>query len=79
MTRAPEAGFAEIAYRWAMGESLDGLFEEDGVGVGDFVRNCRQLIDLLRQLRDVAPGLIPSAAEAIAAIDRGVVAAVAIR
>ncbi len=78
-TRAPEAGFAEIAYRWATGESLDDLFEEDGVGVGDFVRNCRQLIDLLRQLRDVAPGLVPSADEAIAAVDRGVVAAVVIR
>jgi ATP-dependent RNA helicase HelY len=78
-TRAPEAGFAEIAYRWATGDSLDDLFEEDGVGVGDFVRNCRQLIDLLRQLRDVAPGLVPSADKAIAAIDRGVVAAVALR
>ena len=77
-TRAPEAGFAEIAYRWAMGESLDDLFEEDAVGVGDFVRNCRQLIDLLRQMREVAPALIPSADDAIAAVDRGVVAAVAI-
>jgi len=77
-TRAPEAGFAGIAYRWAMGETLDDLFEEDAAGVGDFVRNCRQLIDLLRQMRDVAPVLIPLADDAISAVDRGVVAAVAI-
>ena len=47
-TRCPEAGFASIAYRWGRGAGLDDLFGEEGGGVGDFVRNCRQLIDLLR-------------------------------
>jgi len=39
------------------------------------VRNCRQLIDLLRQLADAAPRLAPALFQAIAAVDRGVVAA----
>ncbi len=74
-TRPPEAGFAEIAYRWATGAHLEDLFEDDGGGVGDFVRNCRQLIDLLRQIRDVAPEVRETAHRAAASIDRGVVAA----
>ncbi|MCJ7725584.1 MAG: DEAD/DEAH box helicase [Acidimicrobiia bacterium] len=77
-TRSPEAGFAEIAYRWASGESLEGLFEDDAFQVGDFVRNCRQLIDLLRQIGDGSPDLAATARQAVGAIDRGVVAAVGI-
>ena len=41
---------------------------------GDFVRNCRQLLDLLRQLRDAYPALANVTRDAIKAIDRGVVA-----
>jgi ATP-dependent RNA helicase HelY len=74
-TRPPEAGFAATAYRWAAGADLEALFEEETSGVGDFVRNCRQLIDLLRQVRDAAPGLAGTAEEAARAVDRGVVAA----
>lgn len=77
-TRNPEAGFAEIAYRWASGESLEGLLDDDAFQVGDFVRNCRQLIDLLRQIGDGAPDLADTARRAVSAIDRGVVAAVGI-
>jgi len=74
-TREPEAGLAAIAYRWARGASLEDLFGEEGTGVGDFVRNCRQLIDLLRQVADAAPRCQPTLAPAAALLDRGVVAA----
>ena len=74
-TRAPEAGFASLAYRWTSGESLSDLFEDDEAGVGDFVRNCRQLIDLLRQVGDAAPHLAMASRAALAGMDRGVVAA----
>jgi ATP-dependent RNA helicase HelY len=74
-TREPDAGFVAIAYRWGNGAGLQDLFGEEGAGVGDFVRNCRQLIDLLRQMSDAAPGLRPAVAAALAALDRGVVAA----
>ncbi|HUU61060.1 MAG TPA: RNA helicase, partial [Acidimicrobiia bacterium] len=75
VTRGPDAGLAAIAYRWAGGAGLPDLFGEEGAGVGDFVRNCRQLIDLLRQLADAAPRLAPVLSQTIAAVDRGVVAA----
>ncbi len=73
-SRLPDAGFAAIAYAWAAGHDLEELFDDD-LAAGDFVRNCRQLIDVLRQLRDGFPTLRAAAAEGIAAIDRGVVAA----
>ncbi|HSG78476.1 MAG TPA: DEAD/DEAH box helicase [Acidimicrobiia bacterium] len=74
-SRPPEPGFAILAHRWAQGARLDELFGDDTPGVGDFVRNCRQLIDLLRQIRDVAGDLQGTASDAIKAVDRGVVAA----
>jgi ATP-dependent RNA helicase HelY len=74
-TRAPDPGFAATAFRWAAGSSLSEIFEDDeSAPVGDFVRNCRQLIDLLRQIRDL--GQPPSGVRgAIRSLDRGVVAA----
>jgi len=74
-TRAPDPGFAAVAHAWAHGVDLEDLFGDDDMAAGDFVRNCRQLLDLLRQLRDTFPGLAPEARRAIAGIDRGVVAA----
>jgi ATP-dependent RNA helicase HelY len=73
-TRLPEPGFAAIAYAWAAGHDLEDLFEDD-LAAGDFVRNCRQLIDVMRQLRDEFPQLRLPAADGINRIDRGVVAA----
>jgi len=74
-SRQPDPGFAAAAVAWAEGAGLDDLFDEDAAGVGDFVRTTRQLIDLLRQIRDTAPDLAPGAARAAQLIDRGVVAA----
>jgi len=73
-TRSPDEGFAAVAHAWAAGVELEDLFDDDIVA-GDFVRNCRQLLDLLRQLRDGFPRLGSAAGAAIRAIDRGVVAA----
>ena len=73
-TRQPEPGFAGIAHAWTLGASLEDLFGEDDFGAGDFVRNGRQLLDLLRQLRDGFPAIAVVAADAVRAIDRGVVA-----
>jgi len=73
-TRQPEPGFAGMAHAWTLGASLEELFGEDDFGAGDFVRNGRQLLDLLRQLRDGFPSIAVVAADAVRAIDRGVVA-----
>jgi ATP-dependent RNA helicase HelY len=74
-TRPPEPGFAAIAHNWAAGASLEELFGDDQLAAGDFVRTCRQLLDLLRQLRDTFPELAPAASEALGLLDRGVVSA----
>ncbi len=73
-SRVPEPGFAPYAYGWVSGAGLDELFGEDGFAAGDFVRNCRQLLDLMRQIRDAFPSLAPVAADAIKVTDRGIVA-----
>ena len=73
-TRPPEPGFAPFAYGWVSGADLEDLFGDDDFAAGDFVRNCRQLLDLMRQIRDAFPALAPVAAAAISETDRGIVA-----
>jgi ATP-dependent RNA helicase HelY len=75
MTRRPDPGFVESAYAWAMGRELDDLPTAERLAAGDFVRVSRQLVDLIKQLRDVFPPLAEDARSALTAIDRGVVAA----
>ncbi len=74
-TRAIDPGFAAAAYYWASGVDLEDLIGDDEFTAGDFVRNSRQLLDILRQVRDVFTELAPVATEALRQIDRGVVAA----
>jgi len=76
-TRAPDAGFADVAWRWARGERLARVLERAELAPGDFVRNAKQLIDLLRQLAAVAPdpSTAATAHRAATALQRGVVAA----
>ncbi len=75
-TRLPDLGFAEVAWRWARGERLARVLERAELAPGDFVRNAKQLVDLLRQLATVAPD--PATADcahrAATALQRGVVA-----
>ncbi|HEY7917819.1 MAG TPA: hypothetical protein VIC86_12665, partial [Acidimicrobiales bacterium] len=76
-TRRPDAGLARAVMGWAGGSNLDSVLREADVAPGDFVRNIRQLIDLMRQLAQVAPD--PATREAaqlaVALLRRGVVGA----
>ncbi|USX55716.1 RNA helicase [Lentzea sp. HUAS12] len=82
ITRQPDPGFAWPVYRWARGESLEKVLsaaEAGGneLGAGDFVRWCRQVIDLLDQIREVVgrqDAVGSAAAKAVDALRRGVVA-----
>jgi ATP-dependent RNA helicase HelY len=75
LCRELEAGFARPIHQWAEGETLDEILMETEMAPGDFIRNCKQLVDLLRQIEDVAP---PGTAAQVRAgresILRGVVA-----
>jgi ATP-dependent RNA helicase HelY len=76
-TRLPERGFAEAASRWVSGQRLELVLERSALPPGDFVRNAKQLADLLRQIEVVAPlkSTSETAREASQGIQRGVVAA----
>jgi ATP-dependent RNA helicase HelY len=53
--RSPDPSFVAVAYAWAAGEGFAEVVEAEELSGGDFVRNIKQLIDLLRQLALVAP------------------------
>jgi ATP-dependent RNA helicase HelY len=76
-TRRPDGGLARAVVAWASGATLDAVLRECEVAPGDFVRNVRQLIDLMRQLSQVArvPATAASADLAVALLRRGVVGA----
>ena len=76
-TRLPDPTFAALAHAWASGTDLATVLDDEDLSGGDFVRNIRQLIDLLRQLAGSAPVReTRSAADSAAdALFRGVVAA----
>jgi ATP-dependent RNA helicase HelY len=75
LCRELEDGFAGSLYRWAQGEPLEDVLRESEMSPGDFVRTCKQVLDLLRQIEQVAP---ERSAEAVrlahGAVNRGVVA-----
>jgi superfamily II RNA helicase len=85
-TRLLDAGFARLAYEWARGAELRHLVSPPGrparrgaatVSGGDFVRNMKTLVDLLRQLALTEAGsrLGSVAARAADQLLRGIVAA----
>ncbi|MBV8462532.1 MAG: hypothetical protein JO368_04510, partial [Acidimicrobiales bacterium] len=76
-TRKPEPGLAAVAGEWAAGGSLERVLERSEVAPGDFVRNVRQLVDLLHQMAQVAPvaGTREAASRAVRLLRRGVVLA----
>ncbi len=77
VTRAPDPGFVHLAHAWAAGGGLAAVLEDEELSGGDFVRNVKQLVDLLRGIGDVAP--VPATAararQAADALQRDVVTA----
>ncbi|HEY8302774.1 MAG TPA: DEAD/DEAH box helicase [Jatrophihabitans sp.] len=84
-SREPQPGLVAAMYRWARGDRLDAALDAAAgsggeLSAGDFVRWCKQVLDLLEQLAAVpAPGNEPepfaaTARAAAAAVRRGVVA-----
>jgi ATP-dependent RNA helicase HelY len=75
LCREPDPGFATTVFHWAEGKPLEDVLPEMDMAAGDFVRSCKLLVDLLRQLEEVAPGETSSLARrAREAVNRGVVA-----
>lgn len=72
----PDFGFAQSAWEWASGASLDDVLTAADMAAGDFVRAIKQLIDVMAQVADAAgPGdLRDTAREALDLLRHGVVA-----
>ncbi|HEX3287495.1 MAG TPA: RNA helicase [Mycobacterium sp.] len=82
-SREPDEGFVTAVYRWATTGDLAAALDASDIGrtgsplsAGDFVRWCRQVLDLADQVRNAAPSaeLRAAAKRAINEIRRGVVA-----
>jgi ATP-dependent RNA helicase HelY len=82
-SREPDEGFVTAVYRWVTtGDLATALAASDVAGTatplpaGDFVRWCRQVVDLLDQIRKASTdkGLRDAAKRAVDDIRRGVVA-----
>ncbi|ATL26450.1 DEAD/DEAH box helicase [Streptomyces formicae] len=76
--REPDLGFAWAAYMWANDKGLDEVLREAEMPAGDFVRWCKQVIDVLGQIAAAAPRenstVAKNARKAVDLLLRGVVA-----
>ncbi|MHB8190063.1 MAG: DEAD/DEAH box helicase [Ferrimicrobium sp.] len=76
ITREPEPGFSQLMLRWAGSQSLERTLYGSEIPPGDFVRNVKQVADLLRQLGVVFSGseIGSTARRAEELVVRGVIA-----
>jgi ATP-dependent RNA helicase HelY len=70
-----DPSIAYAIHRWASGARLDNVLDLSGLLAGDFIRWCKQIIDVLDQLSQVADGkLAETSRSAIDQVKRGIVA-----
>ncbi len=84
-TPEPDLGIAWAVHRWAGGHRLESVLEDGDLSAGDFVRWCKQVVDLLGQVEQGAAAaaalgdrsaerLRATARDAVDGVRRGVVA-----
>jgi ATP-dependent RNA helicase HelY len=66
--RPPDAGFFAAAHAWTAGHDLDAVVVADEMTGGGFSRTMKQVIDLARQVGEVAP--LPATRRAARAVAR---------
>ena len=70
-----DAGVSYAIHRWISGGKLDNVLYEADLLVGDFIRLCKQIVDLLEQISRAADDQLSlTANKAIEAMKRGIVA-----
>ncbi|MHB0929017.1 MAG: DEAD/DEAH box helicase [Candidatus Nanopelagicales bacterium] len=74
--REPDPSFAPGVYRWASGAKLSTVLHDSDITAGDFVRWVRRIIDLLEQIMQADERYGEVAHQAIAQIQRGIVASI---
>jgi ATP-dependent RNA helicase HelY len=79
-SREPDLGLTWAIHQWASGHRLEAVLADSDLAAGDFVRWCKQLVDLLGQVQQAAGddpagrALARAAEAAIGGVRRGVVA-----
>jgi ATP-dependent RNA helicase HelY len=74
-TEPIDAGVSYAIHRWVSGAKLDNVLYESDLLVGDFIRLCKQIVDLLEQISRAADGSLATVADqAIEKMKRGIVA-----
>jgi ATP-dependent RNA helicase HelY len=75
LSSEPDSAMALQMHRWATGSRLDSVMKQTGMLAGDFIRWCKQTIDLLEQISKVNPDELSATAQSsIDQIKRGIVA-----
>jgi ATP-dependent RNA helicase HelY len=80
VTPEPDLGIAWAMHRWAGGARLESVLSDADLAAGDFVRWCKQVVDLLGQIELAAAeseggaALRRAAKDAVDGVRRGVVA-----
>ncbi len=80
VTPEPDLGLAWAVHRWAGGARLESVLQDADLAAGDFVRWCKQVVDLLGQIEQASAeaeggtALRRAAQDAIDGVRRGVVA-----
>ncbi len=75
-TPEPDVGFAGVVHRWTRGMGLAEVLDGSDLTPGDFVRWCRQTLDVLDQVAALSGAASPlgvAATTAISHVRRGVV------
>jgi ATP-dependent RNA helicase HelY len=75
-TQPLDLGLVSPVHKWAAGRSLDAVLRDADIAAGDFVRWCKQVVDVLDQVAKAAPDakVRETARKAVGAVRRGVVA-----
>jgi ATP-dependent RNA helicase HelY len=80
LVRELDPGFMPTVFAWAEGKPLEDVLSASGLTPGDFVRTCKQLLDLMRQVEAVAgKDLAAVARSAHQAVNRSVVSYTGLR
>ena len=77
LLRAVDPGFMRVVHDWACGESLEYISSTyPQYSAGDFVRSMKQVLDILRQIKEVAedPAIARKTSDAIDLVRRSIVA-----
>ena len=70
---SPDSGFSKVVFDWVSGCTLGEVLTKEFTG-GEFVRNVRLSIDLLKQISNVArPETAKLALQTVELMERGVV------